>query len=109
MYNVQLSPARLLWDQAENINDENPYNVVRGGFLKEPVDFLTDVGARKLFKQKLRYIVARWGYITNLFSWEWWNEVKLTDGLGDLALLTPWLREMNLYLGEIDPHRHLIS
>jgi hypothetical protein len=89
--------------------DKNPYNIANGGFLKEPGEFYSDPKARKLFKQKLRYIAARWGYSTHLFAWEWWNEVNLTDGLGDEKALTPWLDEMYGYLKPLDPYHHLVT
>lgn len=89
--------------------DKNPYNVANGGFLKEAKDFFSDPRARKLFKQKLRYIAARWGYSTHLFAWEWWNEVNLTDSLGDEKLVTPWLEEMCDYLETLDPYAHLVT
>lgn len=89
--------------------EDNPYNIKNGGFLKEPVEFLTDPRAKELFKRRLRYIVARWGYSVNLFSWEWFNEVNLTAGLGDGLILTPWMEEMNNYLKIIDPYDRLVS
>ncbi len=89
--------------------DKNPYNAANGGFLKEPLEFFSNPQARKLFKQRLRYIAARWGYSTHLFAWEWWNEVNLTDGLGDEKVLTPWLNEMYSYLKTLDPYGHLVT
>lgn len=89
--------------------DQNPYNVANSGFLQEPAKFLTDPRAKDLFRRKLRYIVARWGYSPNLFSWEWFNEVNLTSGLSDDALLVPWMEEMNAYLKSLDPYGHLVS
>lgn len=87
----------------------NPYNAENGGPLAKPVDFLTDSESIRLFKQKIRYIAARWGYSTHLFSWEWWNEVDLTDGLSNEALLRPWVGEMTGYMKSVDPYSHLIS
>ncbi|NLG83453.1 MAG: DUF5060 domain-containing protein [Firmicutes bacterium] len=89
--------------------DRNPYNVANGGFLQEPAEFLTDPRAKELFRRKLRYIVARWGYSPNLFSWEWFNEVNLATGLADDAILVPWMEEMNAYLETLDPYDHLVS
>ncbi len=97
---------------SENTNKEwenNPYNIENGGILKEPAEFLTDSQAKEYFKRKLRYIVARWGYSCNLFSWEWFNEVNLTTGLGDRALLVPWMEEMKTYLETIDPYHRLVG
>ena len=50
------------------------------------MEFATNPDAQRLWEQKLRYIAARWGYSTNLFCWEWWNEVNWTP----LAARTFW-------------------
>jgi hypothetical protein len=89
--------------------DKNPFNVANGGFLKEPQEFFSNPQARKLFKQKLRYIAARWGYSTHLFAWEWWNEVNLTAIMGDEKIITPWMNEMYDYLEPMDPYHHLVT
>jgi hypothetical protein len=34
-------------------------------------------GRRALFERRLRYLVARWGWATNLQAWELWNEADL--------------------------------
>ncbi|MCL5996830.1 MAG: DUF5060 domain-containing protein [Chloroflexi bacterium] len=88
--------------------DSNPYNAALGGPCEQPEDFATDTQARKFFKQRLRYMVARWSYSPNLLAWEWWNEVDLTP-LAEPNLLRPWLQEMTAYLRSIDPHHHLTS
>jgi hypothetical protein len=87
---------------------DNPYNVEQGGPCKVPEDFATDPIARKLFRQRLRYIAARWAYSPNLLAWEWWNEVNFTP-LADPNLLRPWLKEMTAYLRTVDPYHHLTS
>ena len=82
----------------------NPYNAANGGFLKKPTEFWTDERARKLYKQRLRYIVARYGYSTNVWAWEFWNELgKETDHV------VAWQAEMARCLREIDINRHLIT
>ncbi len=96
-----------------NFNSEwgsNPYNVANGGPLTQPQDFFTNATAKRLFRQRLYYIVARWGAAPNLLAWEFWNEVDLTDGyLGQSAQVAAWHREMADVVRFIDPHRHLIS
>ncbi len=47
--------------------------------------------------------MARWGYATNLFAWEFWNEVPPTPEQ------VAWVAEMAAYLKEIDPNRHMVS
>jgi hypothetical protein len=87
---------------------ENPYNAANGGPLAQAGDFFTDARAKQLFKRRLRYIVARWAYSTNVHSWELWNEADLVDGY-DAAASVAWHREMADYLRSIDPGRHLVT
>lgn len=87
--------------------EQNPYNVKNGGMLKSPAEFVTNPAAKELFKQRLRYIAARWGYSPNLFAWEWWNEINWTP-IGDKQLI-PWSAEMAEVLAEYDPNDHLLT
>ena len=86
---------------------QNPYNDDLGGPLATPAEFVTNDVAKAFFKQRLRYIAARWGYSTHLFAWEWWNEVNWT-GIGDDTLI-PWIAEMTPVLQQFDPYDHLIT
>jgi len=87
---------------------DNPYNSANGGPCESPADFFTDKEAKKLFKRMLRYIAARWGYATNLFAWELFNEVDLTDYYSDDDVVK-WHNEMTSYLKSVDVHGHLIT
>jgi hypothetical protein len=85
---------------------DNPYNAANGGPLATPAEFLTDPAARALFQRRLRYLVARWGYATNLQAWELWNEADLVaSGPAMLA----WHGEMADELRALDPYDHLIG
>jgi hypothetical protein len=88
--------------------NDNPYNAKNGGPLSKPEDFWTDENAIRLFKKRLRYIVARWSYSTHVLAWELWNEVELTDNY-DFDAVAKWHEEMAKYIREIDPYRHLIT
>ena len=82
----------------------HPYNAANGGFLDAPAKFWTDERARKLYKQRLRYLVARYGYSPGIWAWEFWNE------LGEArSEIVEWHREMADYLRQQDPNRHLIT
>jgi hypothetical protein len=93
--------------------DENPYNIANaayGGFLSHPEDFFTDAQARKLTRNKYRYIIARWGYSPAILAWELWNEVQFTDGWSlNRDSVIAWHQEMADYIRSIDSHRHLIT
>ncbi len=86
--------------------DQNPYNAANGGPCQAPQDFATNQEARELFKRRLRYIAARWGYSPNLLAWEWWNEVDWTP-LKSAEVQMPWIKEMSAFLAPLDPYQHL--
>jgi hypothetical protein len=84
----------------ENCWEHSPYNAALGGPCAKPDDFWTDETARRLYQQKLRYFIARYGAFTSILSWEFWNEVWAP---------APWIREMGQYFREHDPYAHLIT
>jgi hypothetical protein len=78
----------------------SPYNAANGGPCQSPADFWTSEEARRLYKQRLRYLAARYGYSTHIQSWELWNEVNAP---------AEWVAEMAAYLKRTDPNRHLVT
>ncbi len=91
---------------------DSPYNIKNGGFLNSPEEFFTDDRAKTLFKKRLRYIVARWGYSPNIFSWELVNEMNLIGASGEFYkkdILAKWYAEIGDYLARIDPWNHMIT
>ena len=92
--------------------DNNPYNTVLG--LKSPTLFFSDKNAKRIAKNLIRYIVARWGYATNIVCWEFWNEVNNipADDQPEASFHTnivKWHSEMANYIRSIDPFEHLVS
>lgn len=89
----------------------NPFHTVLG--LDSPFQFFSDPEARRITKNLLRYIVARWGYATNIMNWELWNEITniSSDELGEQIQndIAAWHSEMAGYIRSIDPFHHLIS
>lgn len=43
---------------------------------ENPMEFFTDITAKRYYKQRLRYILARWGYSTNVAVWELFSEIS---------------------------------
>ena len=86
----------------------NPYNLVNGGPCESASEFFTNAHARKLFKRKLRYLVARYSASPGLFAWELFNEVDLADHRSWDDIIK-WHGEMSRYLVETDPHRNLVT
>jgi Domain of unknown function (DUF5060)/Mannanase, galactose-binding domain-like len=88
--------------------DQNPFNSANGGPCDEPACFATNPTAIGYWNQRLRYIAARWGYSTQIMSWEWWNEINWTP-LQQSSILAPWLAKSGAYLRSLDPYKHLIT
>lgn len=87
-----------------------PHNVINGGPLKEPDEFYTTEEGHRLIRQRLRYIVARWGWDPNIFCWELWNELNCFPGWTKLVPeIVRWHVEMAETLRGLDPNGHLIT
>lgn len=93
----------------------SPYNAANGGPLTHPIQYLTNDEAKRLAKQRYRYIVARWAAHTSVLCWELFNEV---DAMGSGTAQTyhnnrttgrNWHREMAQYIQSIDPFDHPIT
>ncbi len=87
---------------------DNPYNSTNGGPLATPRELFTNPQAIELFKRRLRYIVARWGYAPNIMTWELWNEADLVEQPAPDDMIA-WQRDMARELRRLDPYDHLIS
>lgn len=88
--------------------EETPQNAANSGPLKEPREFWTNPTMRKLYQNKLRYMVARYGWDTHVLSWEFWNEVDIISRDAYVPdEVARWHAEMSDYLRSIDPWEHL--
>lgn len=92
----------------------NNYNSVNGGPVDTPAEFFTSPEAKAMYKNRLRYLVARWGYSTSIAVWEFFNEIDNAMYNGETAIIphaavTQWHTEMSSYLKNIDPYGHLTS
>lgn len=90
--------------------ENTPHNAAHGGPLAEPKEFWTNETMRRLYRNKLRYLVARYGAWTHVLSWEFWNEVDIISPSAYLPEeVRNWHAEMGDYLRGIDPYDHLIT
>jgi hypothetical protein len=85
-----------------------------GGPLSHPgriaPDLFTNPQCRKAYRDKLRYVAARYGSSPNLFAWEFWNEVGCLPGAGNSQpQIRAWHSEMTRFLRAVDPWNHLIT
>lgn len=84
------------------------------GVVNSSQEFFASRKARDWYKNRLRYIVARWGYSPSIAMWEFFNEVdnvQFRDGNNpiDGKLITDWHKEMSSYIKQIDPYNHIVT
>ena len=90
--------------------DQCPHNIANGGPLSTPEEFYTTEAGHELIRRRLRYIVARWGFDTNIMCWELWNELNCFPGWDKLVpQIVDWHKEMIAEVRRLDPNRHLVS
>ena len=84
----------------EGMWHSSPYNSSNGGPCPDAQCFFQNDEAKRYYKRKLRYIVARWGAYANIMAFELWNEVTQPK---------EWVTEMAGYLKSLDPYGHMVS
>ncbi len=96
----------------------NAFANTNGGPIEFPYEFFTDPDAIKKTKDLMSYIIARWGYSTNLLAWELWNEVNMIDDMKDSLPIFPTEHRQNIfnwhdtiynYITKKDAFDHLIT
>ncbi len=88
--------------------DKAPQNRDNGGPLRIWSDFWTNSKVESFYKAKLRYLVARYSAFSNLMSWEFWNEVDLTQDYS-AEVVRNWHMKMGDELRGLDPYHHLVT
>lgn len=104
-YNPPAQPARPDLSADWSLN---PHNVRRGGTFPTATAFFATEEGRRVFRDRLRYMIARWGYSPSLFAWELTDQLdRLTPA--NLEIAAEWAQAMIAYLRASDPYRHLIT
>jgi len=85
----------------------HPYWKRNGGPCETESEFFTNPEAKRMFRNRLRYVVARWGYSTHILAWEFWNEINCVRGYRPETVVA-WTAEMARHLKKIDPWGHLV-
>ncbi|HEY0867263.1 MAG TPA: DUF5060 domain-containing protein [Fimbriimonas sp.] len=93
---------------AHNYWEQSPHNRENGGPLRLWTDFWTNAEMDRLYRAKLRYLVARYSAMPNVFAWEFWNEVDLTRNF-DVEVARAWHERMGRAVRELDPYGHLVT
>lgn len=82
------------YNDPPNVNEL--YKGIKNVF--SPLCFFTNDQAKKYFKNRLRYLVARWGYSTNIAYYEIYNEIDQTFAVFDADKpCEPGKKGINMY------------
>lgn len=95
-------------DRLHGFWEQSPLHPDHGAPIQKPIEFFTNAEMLEAYRNRLCYLVARYGYSTSVFAWEFFNEVDLIDDY-DSRLVAEWHRQMATYLRSIDPWKHLIT
>lgn len=91
----------------------NRYNVENGGPATTRTDFFAMDECRRLYKNKLRFVIARYAYSPAIGCWEFFNEVDNamfnTEEQIPENVVMDWHREMSEYVKATDPYNHLVT
>lgn len=93
---------------------EGTHSERHGRYETSTADFFVDGKAKAQYKNRLRFIVARWGYSPAIGAWEFFNEIdnvqfRNKENPINAAHIVQWHDEMSAYLAELDPYDHLIT
>jgi hypothetical protein len=107
-YHGMLQTTKDFWQSNDNWKI-NPYNAANGGPARTQNEFFTSPEARRLYQQRLRYIVSRWGAYPNVGVWEFWNEIDNVRQHYQEGDMIAWHRDMAREVRRLDPYGRLVS
>lgn len=105
-YTFSVEPYSITnWDW-DDTKGTGHYGYKRAFKLHDPLDFFTNEGAKSYYKQRLRYIISRWGYSANIGLFELMSEINQIgiDSSGkviydnDPSVHVAWQKEMAAYI-----------
>lgn len=93
--------------QRPDVWENNPYNTI----IESPAQFFIFDEPIRVTKNLIRYIIARWGYATNLLCWELWNEVtNMWHRHNNMEkYILDWHDIIGEFVKDSDPFNHLVS
>ncbi|MGH2643243.1 MAG: DUF5060 domain-containing protein [Chitinophagaceae bacterium] len=90
------------------------YRIKNGGFATSAADFFVNPQSIARYKNRLRYIIARWGYSSAIAAYELFNEVDNVmysdpDHPINAASIVKWHQKMSAYIKKIDPYGQMVT
>ncbi|WP_285058638.1 DUF5060 domain-containing protein [Pedobacter ginsengisoli] len=93
---------------------QGTHDAKHGRYAVSTPEFFVNEQAKAQYKNRLRFIVARWGYSPAIGAWEFFNEidnVQFRNAGNPIPAqhIVQWHDEMSTYLKQIDPYQHLVT
>lgn len=88
--------------------DSHAYNQVNGGPMSRPESLFLNPLVKGLLEQKLRYMLARWGYSPQIFAWEVITDVDRLPNYNPTEHLT-FINDLATFVRQQDPYPHLMT
>lgn len=92
---------------------DHPYNQKNGGSCKSRDQVFTDPKAIHDYQDRLRYIIARWGYSPSVSIFELWNEIDnaMEEDATTISVqeIISWHEIMAKYLKQLDPYQRPVT
>ncbi|MEM0027315.1 MAG: hypothetical protein QXT53_05105 [Ignisphaera sp.] len=109
-YDIYIIFVFMWHDELASKWSDNPYNVKNGGLLDSPEQFWGNQKAMDVFKDRIRYAVARWGYLPNIIAWELANEADLTTNFNQARdSFVSWVANLGSYVKSLDPYKRAVT
>ena len=86
----------------------NPYNREKGGMLEVPGEFFASKEAFETYRNRIRYICARWGYSPNVMAYEAINEAELTHNYS-ARIMKSWHKKVFDEIKKYDIYGKLLT
>ncbi|WP_375459926.1 hypothetical protein [uncultured Enterovirga sp.] len=90
---ILLTPFDTFWTWLQW--KHHPYNVLNGGPLRRPSEFLLSPATRAAIKARLGFAVERWGGSHALFAWDLWNEIHPAQAGGSADCFGEFIQDLS--------------
>lgn len=90
-----ISPDTLQWG---HFIDKHPYHKKNGGPIDKVGDIFISRQAKDAYKNRIKYMIDRWGNSPNIFAWEIFNEINWWGGEGHAKEKKQFVTEMAYFI-----------
>lgn len=98
------SPDTVQWI---HFPDKHPYSKKNRGFMEKESDIFTSEQGKEVYKNRIKYVVDRWGASPNIFTWELFNEMNWWGGENSFQKeKADWVNEMGKFLRDYEKSKH---